>query len=146
MTDPGTPKKCHTAPRKGASLLLILAIPLLCAMTPGTPEYFIGLAHKHNVAGKTAAAYACLERAIALAPDLPDGYTSRAFLNLKQGERKRAIADFSKVIEMRPDDAAMYLSRGFVYAEEGDTEKAQADYRRACDIDGSGCSFVDAKR
>lgn len=148
MSDPGTARSVgHSlAGSKGIALLLILAIPLLCAMTPGTPEYYISLAQKHNVAGNPAAAYACLKRAIALAPNLPEGYTSRAFLSLKQGERKLAIADFTKVIELRPNDAAMYLSRGFIYAEEGDNDQAQADFRRACDIDGSGCSFLDSKR
>ncbi|HEY6008724.1 MAG TPA: tetratricopeptide repeat protein, partial [Geobacteraceae bacterium] len=117
------------------TILLVLAVSLLCAFTPGSPEYYVALAEKYVATGKPAVAFACLERAIALAPDRPDAYVSRAFLFLKQGDRHRAIADFSRVIELRPAAADIYLSRGFAHAEGGEPALAEADYRKACDID-----------
>ena len=133
-----------TSRRRLFIFFLVLATPLLCALTPGTPEYYVALAQKHAAFGRTEAAFDCLDRAISLAPDMTDAYVSRAFLRLKTGERELAVNDFTRVIELRPDAADIYVSRGLALAEGGERERAQADYRRACEIDGSGCAFLDA--
>jgi lipoprotein NlpI len=92
-------------------------------------------ARNQAVADNYDAAFAALERAIALNPTLDLGYAARASLKSMRGDYAGSVADFAQAIARKPKEAAHYKGRGMTYLSIGEYVNAAADYTTAIGLE-----------
>ena len=101
---------------------------------PGQMCFLAGLIQQHQF-GRSEAALADLDRALALRPKSTATYRYRADVQAALGNDDRAIADFSKAHELDPNDPETYNSRGiFLFNKKRAYQFALKDFDRAIEL------------
>jgi lipoprotein NlpI len=81
--------------------------------------------------GRSAAALASYDRAIALRPGHAEAYNNRGNLARDQGRAEAALADYERAIALRPEFAEAHYNRGTALRDLRRPEAAVAAYDRA---------------
>lgn len=91
------------------------------------------------------AAFANIQKAIAI--NNSDGYPLgiRGQIYLQKGEYKKALDDFNKSIEFMPQVPFYYMDRGITHLFLGNIEKAQADFDKFIEMNPRGKNFVEKR-
>ncbi|MFL6373227.1 MAG: TonB family protein [Pyrinomonadaceae bacterium] len=84
--------------------------------------------------GNTDAAFADLEKAIALDPKDAGVRHDHAMLLVQKNDLPAAAAEYSKASELAPDDVRNYIGRADVYERMGKLPDALADYQKVLTI------------
>ncbi len=86
-------------------------------------------------AGRTNAALADYDAALARAPETANIYLNRGTAQLRAGRFEAARADLDRALALKTDQAALaYFNRGMANEKMGDLAAAYRDYRQARDL------------
>lgn len=113
---------------------------VLACTLPASAQTAAGPVHEATAAadaGKSEAALALLDKAIASDPKNADAYQQRGVLHFKLGEVEASIRDFDRYIELRPKEKVRHWQRGISYYYAGRYDDGRRQFEGYQDFDSN---------